>query len=287
METTMHPFVIHIANGQSFFTGVILLVAGICLRSRRQTGRTARIGSLLITTGFLLAAISATPLSVLTWIVLVALAVLMLNARMASNRKLTITTGSLWIVAAAFEASWHFTPVAQDKTSLQNLPIVVLADSVTAGLGEGEANTWPSMLATQRRTDVIDLSHVGETVGSALKRANSQQLPESAVFILELGGNDILGSTSVSKFADDLDQLLGHVCSENRVVFLFELPLPPFHNRWGAIQRNACLKHGVLLIPKHRLASVFQGDTSTLDSIHLSQEGHNRMLRIIQQLLRL
>ena len=283
----MHPIVTHIASGQSFFSGTILLLIGIYLRCNYQPRKVVRFGGLLITLGFLLAAISATPFSISTWVLLTTIAILMLSRQRMAQRNWASSVACLWIIAAIFEAVWHFTPRLQKDVALQKLPVVVLADSVTAGLGENEAVTWPAMLQAQSQADVIDLSHVGETVSSAMKRLSSRTLPDSAVFILELGGNDILGSTSVSKFEHDLDQLLGEVCGQHRTVFLFELPLPPFHNRWGRIQRKLCSKHQVQLIPKHRFASVFVGDTSTVDSIHLSQKGHDRMLNIVGEVLRL
>lgn len=281
----MHPIVTHIASGQSFFSGSVLLLFGIYLRRKLQPGKTVRFGGLLILSGFLLTAISATPLSIPTWVLLTATTMLTLRQRVMAKRHWAIVAAGIWIVAAVFEVSWHITPVLPDDVALQKLPVVVLADSVTAGLSENEARTWPTMLQDDYQANIIDLSHVGETVSSAMKRVSLETLPESAVFILELGGNDILGSTSVSKFEQDLDALLKQVCTEYRTVFLFELPLPPFHNRWGRIQRTLCSEYGVVLIPKHRFASVFVGDTSTLDSIHLSQEGHDRMLGIISEIL--
>ena len=190
-----------------------------------------------------------------------------------------------WGIICLSELAWQFTPrISESATSR---PVVVLADSVTAGLGEGEATTWPTLLRNESSVNVVDLSHVGETVNSALKRVKRYELPERAVVILELGGNDILGGTSASNFETGLDALLTYVATDHRDVYLFELPLPPFHNQWGRIQRQQAKKHRVSLVPRHNLASVFAGTESTFDSIHLTQLGHKRLLRIVRHVLRI
>ncbi len=60
-------------------------------------------------------------------------------------------------------------------------------------------------------------------------------------------------------------------------VVLLELPLPPFANRYGAAQRRAARRRGVLLVPKRLLLGVLTADGATLDSIHLTPTGHDRM----------
>ncbi|MCA9051367.1 MAG: SGNH/GDSL hydrolase family protein [Planctomycetaceae bacterium] len=192
----------------------------------------------------------------------------------------------LWLSGAVFEATWLPVLRIDGVESDAGSTVVVLADSVTAGMGEGEAVTWPRMLRDRYGLRVEDLSHVGETVGSSLKRLLQADVSEGAVFLIELGGNDLLGSTTADRFSDGLDALLAEVQRCNpRAVVMFELPLPPLCNRWGRIQRQMAVKHHVLLIPKRKLASVFAGNSSTIDSIHLTQEGHNRMLQIVTDVL--
>ena len=71
------------------------------------------------------------------------------------------------------------------------------------------------------------------------------------VVLLEIGGNDVLGSTSARDYERDLDKLLGLLTAPNRQIIMFELPLPPFYNEFGRAQRHVAEKYRVLLlIPK-------------------------------------
>ena len=75
-------------------------------------------------------------------------------------------------------------------------------------------------------------------------------------------------------------------CSRNcaaaqRTVAMFELPLPPFNNRYGDAQRRIAKRHGVLLVPKRVLIGILTSEGATVDSIHLSRRGHELMAETV------
>jgi len=103
----------------------------------------------------------------------------------------------------------------------------VIGDSVSAGMSDADKETWPKLLARQHDIDVRDFSKMGATVGSARKQA--AQIGDCAgLVLLEIGGNDLLGSTTADQFEERLDQLLRDVCRADRPVVMVELPLPPW-----------------------------------------------------------
>lgn len=104
--------------------------------------------------------------------------------------------------------------------------------------------------------------------------------------IVEIGGNDILGSTTSAEFAHDLHTLLSEVSQDSRQIVMFELPLPPFFHEYGRIQRTLSTKYNVKLVPKRVFLSVIAGGDATLDSIHLSQAGHQKMANSVWQVLK-
>lgn len=68
---------------------------------------------------------------------------------------------------------------------------------------------------------------------------------------------------------------------------MFELPLPPLFNGYGYAQRALAAKHKVALIPRRLLASVLFSPDATLDSIHLSDQGHQRLAESVAEILSL
>jgi acyl-CoA thioesterase-1 len=104
---------------------------------------------------------------------------------------------------------------------------------------------------------------------------------ESSVVIVEIGGNDLLGSTSAAQFERDLEALLAYLAVPGRQIVMFELPLPPFYLEYGRIQRTLARRHYAKLIPRRVFTSVIAGGGSTLDSIHLTQAGHRFMAECV------
>ena len=58
---------------------------------------------------------------------------------------------------------------------------------------------------------------------------------------------------------------------------MLELPWAPFHDGFRRAQREIAQKHGVTLIPRKVFSWVLSGQESTVDGIHLSNRGHEKM----------
>src|SRR5262249_23677190 len=116
-----------------------------------------------------------------------------------------------------------------------------------------------------------------------LPRIEQEAGAEDWVFI-EIGGNDMLGDTSTASFAEKLDPLLARARGDPdrpRTVVMMELPI--FIGRWGYAvqQRDLAARHGVVLVPKRLLADVLLTTANTIDGIHLSKVGHQRMATLL------
>jgi len=280
----MNLIVYHIASGQAFFSGVILLVIAV-LASTSTRRIVNRMTVIVFLVGVIAIALSSTPLPY--WIY--AIAIVLTLAWIASRFRVSLrrwapyATIAVWLIAAAVEIPYHLT---QKLNPAADYSMTVIGDSVSAGVGANErSETWPSIIGREHRIQVQDISHVGETVASALTRAKSNVIAGSVV-IIELGGNDILGSTTSLQFANNLDDLLRYLTVNNRQIIMFEMPLPPFCNAYGRAQRVTAAKYKVTLIPKHIFLSVIAGNDFTLDSIHLSKSGHKFMADCVWHLVK-
>jgi acyl-CoA thioesterase-1 len=270
-------------SGLVFFLGVGFVVAGLATFSccRRQHWRV--LASLCAVLGLLLVGLSATPLPYWLYAIVgtVTLVWLVAERRMQGGlfERRKLLRGLLvvvWTVAVALELPnhWTTTVAASGRPTLY-----IIGDSVTAGMG-GEKETWPRLLADHHSVEVVDLAKVGATAASALRQAEG--LPsEGGLILLEIGGNDLLGSTSAADYERDLDNLLERVCIPGRAVLMFELPLSPFCNEYGRAQRQLASRYGVVLIPRRVFASVLTGEGATLDSVHLDRRGHERMAEVV------
>lgn len=272
--------VFHVASGQAFFSGAgcLILAAALPDPARVRWARIARNVLLLI--GGTLVVVSAAPLALwayvgLTLVVVAWLAVERTRGRLPgwSVRGARGAVVLAWAVAVAAEVPYHVRP----QIPLMGRPTLgVIGDSVTAGISGYEAVTWPRLLAARHDLTVRDHSRMGANVGSALEQAGALA-DEERLVLLEIGGNDFLGLTTPEAFATGLEALLHAVCRPGRVVVMLELPLPPTFNAYGRSQRRLARRYGVLLVPKRVLMGCLIRPGATLDTVHLSREGHRAM----------
>ncbi len=290
------------AGGDAFFWGLALLAFAALLGlwrdspSIRACCRLATIGAVIVL------AASATPLPLWFYGVGLVLSVLMLVARWGRGdgaQRMTQDTQMPWhvmsaaartsplfrgaalaliawcLAAGAWELSYRLPPRFDEQTSYETL--VVIGDSVSAGLnGQGE-ETWPKQFRERYFGHVLDLSAPGATAHSALKEAqeaNRKLDSRPAVVLIEIGGNDFFELVPPEQFAADLERLLVELGHPHRQLVMLELPLPPFYNAYGRIQRQLAARHRVPLIPKREFADVIFAPDATLDTVHLSKSGH-------------
>ncbi|MFO1001258.1 MAG: GDSL-type esterase/lipase family protein [Planctomycetaceae bacterium] len=290
----MNPLVFHIVSGDAFFSGVAMLLAVVCYRwyCRNEATGSAKVRLLLLIlslSGLIGVIFSSTPMPMWLAIMLAGITLTWTGMqwygstrRFKTQRVVVVMMVFGWSLAAIREFPWRLLPVT---ATAPVTAMSIIGDSVSAGMEEGEAETWPSLLSRQHDIEIQDLSHVGETAGSALRRAIKVGILHDYV-VVEIGGNDILGSTSPAQFEVDLDALLSALRREKRQVVMFELPLPPFYHSYGMCQRRLAKKYEVALIPKRYFLSILAAGDATLDSIHLSQSGHQTMSNLVWRLSR-
>jgi acyl-CoA thioesterase-1 len=272
--------VFHIASGQSFFTGAACLIVAVCLTAWKKPRAMRMARNVLVCLGGIFVFVSAAPLSPWFYLVVLMVSLLWLAGEALGGRlsawlmlALRVAVVIVWVAAVLVEWPYHLAP----RVPRLGHPVLgIIGDSITAGMGEEKAVTWPRILADRHGVMVHDHSLAGANVASALRQAASVSSDERLV-LLEIGGNDILGETTPAEFASGLARLLSTVRRPGRVVVMLELPLPPTYNAYGRAQRRLARHYQTLLVPRRVLLGVLQRQGTTLDTIHLSGEGHQVM----------
>ena len=255
-------------SGYTFWVGLGLLAVGAALGLFWRGP-----GVPIALAGILLAAVSAVPLHAFSYGVLAVAFALWLAGLRRSSLVRRIATAMLVVVVLLISAA-----VALQESSVQRQPsdarpVFVLGDSLSAGLSGHADATWPNLLANRIGRPVTSFARPGARLADGLGQAEA--LPASGcVVVIELGGNDLLGGATVESFADSLRRLLRRVATGDRSVFMFELPLLPFQNQYGQIQRQVSSEFGVRLIPRRVLAGAVAWPGHTTDGLHLSATGH-------------
>ncbi len=285
----MHPLLFWFASGLSFFPGVVLILIASVTPVFGKPKRSALLRRALVVGGVFLIVLSATPLS--TWVYtlgLISVAAMAVGAeRLAGRRRrlaiaLRVVAATFCLAALVIEAPYHRLPAVP---MAEGQKLYVIGDSISAGLGEPQADTWSGVLSSRYGVDVVNLAVGGARIEDAIGQAAG--LGDRSVIVLEIGGNNMLEWQPVEQFRDELTRLSRAIAAaRSSRVIVVELPLSPLANRYGAAQREAVksLEGGVIL-PKRILARILTTPEATTDGIHLSPLGHAMLAEAIWQVV--
>lgn len=169
--------------------------------------------------------------------------------------------------------------------------ILAFGDSLFAGYGLDPAQSYPARLEAALRAKGVNAKITnagvsGDTTAAGLQRLAFTLDAQSAkpdLFILELGGNDLLRGLSPEQTRANLGQMLAELKKRGIPVLLMGMRAPPnygpeYQARFDALYRDLAKEHGAALIPFwlediYREPELFQAD-----NIHPTAEGIERLV---------
>ena len=161
--------------------------------------------------------------------------------------------------------------------------IVVLGDSLSAGLGLLETESYPALLQQKLDADGYDWEIVnagisGDTSAAGLQRLDWALDGDVRVLVLELGANDGLRGLSIAEMKRNLARIVERAQARHIAVLLAGMEAPPnfgrdyivsFHNVYPALAKQ----YHVAFVP-FLLQGVAGIDTlNQRDGIHPTAEG--------------
>lgn len=169
--------------------------------------------------------------------------------------------------------------------------ILAFGDSLFAGYGLDPAQSYPARLEAALRAKGVNAKIAnagvsGDTSAAGLQRLaftlDAQEMKPD-LFILELGGNDLLRGLSPDETKANLGQMLDELKKRGIPVLLMGMRAPPnygpqYQARFDALYAALARQHGAALIPFwlediYREPELFQAD-----KIHPTAEGIERLV---------
>jgi len=199
---------------------------------------------------------------------------------------------------AADEAARAPETAAESGAALPEIPvmgperrIVAFGDSLFAGYGLDPSQSYPARLEAALRARgvnarIANAGVSGDTTAAGLQRLAftlDAQGAKPDLFILELGGNDLLRGLSPEETRANLDSMLKELKTREIPVLLMGMRAPPnygpeYQAQFDALYAELAKQHGVDLIPFwleniYREPALFQDD-----KIHPTAEGIERLV---------
>lgn len=175
--------------------------------------------------------------------------------------------------------------------------ILVLGDSLSAGFGIAQQQSWPSLLERRLKEEsypyqVTNISISGETTRGGLSRlpnALSQHKPD--IVVLALGANDGLRGLPLEQMNDNLEAMIRISKDVRARVLLLGMQLPPnygeeYTRRFKQIYADLARRHKIALQPFLFDGFADQRDAFQNDGLHPTAKVQPIMLDNVWQGLR-
>src|SRR5436309_11399137 len=133
---------------------------------------------------------------------------------------------------AANRASFN-RPLATPQTTGNKPKVICVGDSLTAGFGLAEKESYPYLLQQKLIADGYDYEVVnagisGDTSTGGLERADWVLGQDNAkIVIVELGANDMLRGLSPKKMKENIDKIIAKAQAKGLKVLLCGMLAPP------------------------------------------------------------
>ena len=177
------------------------------------------------------------------------------------------------------------TASAQTSATRPTKPIkmVVLGDSLSAGLGLSAASAFPARLQKSLKINGIDVDMInagvsGDTSSGGRDRLDWSVPPGTDAVILELGANDALRGTDPKVTRAALTDILTQLKARGVAVLLCGMVAPPnygsdYASRFNAIYPDLAKSFGVPLYPFFLEGVAADARLNQADGMHPTAEG--------------
>ena len=175
--------------------------------------------------------------------------------------------------------------------------IVALGDSITAGYGLLENESYPALLQKYVDTDgynfeVVNAGVSGDTSAGGLRRLDWAFEGDVRVLILELGANDGLRGLSVATMKENLGTIITRAKERRIVVILTGMEAPPnygpeYIRSFRSAFQDVAREHRVLFIPFLLDKVAGQTALNQADGIHPNADGARIVADTVWTVLRL
>ncbi|MBD3853549.1 MAG: arylesterase [Acidobacteria bacterium] len=198
------------------------------------------------------------------------------------------------LVAACARAPQTEAPAAPEPApspQVAAIRIVVLGDSLAAGLGLAEGEAFPAVLEVILRgnghsVDVVNAGVSGDTSAGGLSRVDWVLQQPTDILVIELGGNDALRGQDLENTESNLRQIVrrGRVGGTRVVLLGMDVPTnygPAYSRQFSEMYVRIANEEDAALVP----AFVREVGTDPIllqpDGLHPTAEGQRRLAEIL------
>lgn len=164
--------------------------------------------------------------------------------------------------------------------------VVAFGDSLTAGTGAGEGESYPSVLSGMIGCRVVNAGLSGEDTTSGLRRLPGiLETERPDLVILCHGGNDMLGRQDRGAMAANLDAMVSMAKAAGADVILVAVPSPGLRLRPPPLYEEVAARRAVPLVPD-AVSEILSTPALRSDFAHPNGVGYRKLAESVAALIR-
>jgi acyl-CoA thioesterase I len=176
--------------------------------------------------------------------------------------------------------------VASDAMAQQTNTILFFGDSITAGYGLDEEQSFPAFIQEKINDNghsyhVVNAGLSGETSAGGLRRIDWVLQQHVDIFVLELGGNDGLRGIDPANTKENLQGIMNKVKEKypNAAIILTGMEAPPnmgsdYTAAFRSVYSDLAQANDVLFMPFILEGVAGDPELNLPDGIHPTEDGH-------------
>ena len=188
-------------------------------------------------------------------------------------------------------------PLSTPQVAASRPKIIAFGDSLTAGFGLAEKESYPYLLQEKLKADGYDFEVVnagvsGDTTLGGLERSDWVLEQENAkILILELGANDLMRGVPVAKVKENLDKIIRKAKEKNIKVLLCGMLAPPtmgaeYQRDFTVVFPDLASEHKVQFLPFLLDNVALNKELNQADGIHPNADGEKIMTDNVYKVLK-
>ena len=180
---------------------------------------------------------------------------------------------------------------AVSPTPEPELRVVVLGDSLAAGLGLPEAEAFPAVVEAELRdrgedVEVVNAGVSGDTTAGGLSRLDWVLQRPADVLVVELGGNDALRGQPLENTEANLREIVrrGRAAGADVVLLGMDVPTnygPDYAAAFAELYPRVAAEEGALLVPGFVREVGSDAALLQADGLHPTAEGQRRLAQAL------
>lgn len=171
--------------------------------------------------------------------------------------------------------------------------IIILGDSLTAGLGLDVGKAYPALVENQLGelgypTEILNAGQSGDTTAGGLRRVDWLLKQNPDLLIVELGANDGMRGIPIPEIEKNLNGIIDKAQSNDTPVFLMDMYIPSnfgqqYTDGFHAIFAKTAAEQDIPLLPFLLQDVAGKKELNQADGIHPTAEGHERMADVVRE----